>query len=81
MNNQLTPLLDILPGDNKKVIQIGSQSPKDILKILDQPLDTVDTVVPSNGDVWRYFDVTNEIFAHPNLVDKNVFHNKNKEKK
>ena len=73
MNNELTPLLDILPGNNKKVIQIGSQFPKDILKILDQPLDTVDTVVLGNGDVWRYFDATNEIFAHPNLVDKNVF--------
>ena len=74
MNDQLTPLLDILPGNNTRVINISSQSPKDILKILDhQQLVAVDTVILTNGDVWRYFDATKEIFAHPNLQDKTVF--------
>ena len=74
MHNQLTPLLDILPGDNKRIIGIGSQYPNDILKILDhQLLAAVDTVVLYNGDVWRYFDATESIFNHPNLADKNVF--------
>ena len=73
MNNLKTPLLDILPGDNKKVIQISSQLPKDILKMLDQITGTADTVILYNGDVWRYFDAEKEIFNHPNLQDTNVF--------
>ena len=67
------PLLNILPGASKKIIGIGSQFPADILKILDQLTDPVDTVLLTNGDVWRYFDTREEIFNHPNLQDKNVF--------
>jgi hypothetical protein len=33
----------------------------------------VDTVLLTNGDVWRYFDVRDEIFNHPNLKNKNIF--------
>jgi hypothetical protein len=70
----LLPLLDILPGSNKKVIDTSSQLPENILKMLDQqPKDTVDTLVLSNGDVWRYFNVTKSIFDHPYLQNKNVF--------
>jgi hypothetical protein len=70
----LPPLLDILPGSNKKVISISSQLPENILKMLDQqPKDTVDTLVLFNGDVWRYSNVTKSIFDHPNLQNKNVF--------
>ena len=67
------PLLNILPGASKKIIAIGSQFPADILKMLDQLTDPVDTVLLTNGDVWRYFDTREEIFNHPNLQDKNVF--------
>ena len=66
-------MLDILPGNNKKIIPIGSQYPSDILKKLDLITDTVGTVILANGDVWRYFDSREEIFNHPNLQDKNVF--------
>ena len=41
--------------------------------MLDQLTDPVDTVLLTNGDVWRYFDTREEIFNHPNLQDKNVF--------
>lgn len=65
---------DILPGNEKRYIHIGSQFPNDILEILNQqPLGEVDTVVLGNGDVWRYFDDTELIFNHPKLQDKNVF--------
>ena len=73
MFNDFQPLLNILPGASKKIIGIGSQFPEDILKILDQLTDPVDTVLLANGDVWRYFDAREEIFDHPNLQDKNVF--------
>jgi hypothetical protein len=67
------PLLNILSGDNKKIINASSQFPADILKSLDQITYPVDTVLLTNGDVWRHFDATEEIFNHPNLQDKNVF--------
>ena len=73
MSKDFQQLLNILPGDSKKIICIGSQFPVDILKILDQLTDPVDTVLLTNGDVWRYFDTREEIFNHPNLQDKNVF--------
>ena len=73
MFEDIQPLLNILPGTSKKIIGIGSQFPEDILKTLDRLTDPVDTVLLTNGDVWRYFDTTKEIFNHPNLQDKNVF--------
>ena len=73
MFKDFQPLLNILPGASKKIIGISSQFPEDILKTLDQITDTVDTVLLTNGDAWRYFDVRDEIFNHPNLQDKNVF--------
>ena len=66
-------MLDILPGDNKRVIDISSQIPKDILKMLDRITSTIDTILLTNGDVWRYFDAREAIFNHPNLQNKNVF--------
>ena len=67
-------LLDILPGQNKKVISVGSQFPSDILKMLDtQELDSIDSVLLTNGDVWRYQEFANDIFNHVNLLGKNVF--------
>ena len=62
-----------MPGGSKKIINIGSQFPVDILKILDQITDHIDTVLLTNGDPWRYFDTTEKIFNHPNLKNKNIF--------
>ena len=73
MFEDIQPLLNILPGTSKKIINIGSQFPEDILKTLDRLTDPVDTVLLTNGDVWRYFDARDEIFNHPNLQDKNIF--------
>jgi len=73
LSKDFQPLLNILPGTNKKIISIGSQLPVDILKILDQITDHIDTVLLTNGDVWRYFDTTEKIFNHPNLKNKNIF--------
>lgn len=67
------PLLDILPGDRKKIIDVSSQSPENILKMLDRITGAIDTVVIVNGDVWRYFDAEKEIFNYSKLQDKNVF--------
>ena len=66
-------LLDILPGKNKKILSIGSRTPENILGQLDQLTNNFDTLVLVNGDVWRYFDATEAIFNHPNLVNKWVF--------
>lgn len=66
-------LLSILPGEHKRSIPIGSQFPDDILKTLDQITGPVDTVLLTNGDVWRYVDATEKIFNHPNLKNKNIF--------
>lgn len=66
-------LLDILPGKNKKILSIGSCTPENILGQLDQLTNNFDTLVLVSGDVWRYFDATEAIFNHPNLVNKWVF--------
>jgi hypothetical protein len=68
-----TKLLPILPGANKKVISVGSRLPSEIMRILDNFKSDCDTVVLTNGDVWRYFSAEEEIFNHPNLANKNVF--------
>jgi len=70
---EFQPLLNILPGDSKKVINISSQHPGDILKQLNQITGPVDTVLLINSDVWRYFDAREEIFDHPSLQNKDVF--------
>ena len=70
---EFAQLLSILPGERKKCISISSQLPNDILKLLDQLTDTFDTILLTNGDVWRYFDATEKIFNHPNLKSKNIF--------
>jgi hypothetical protein len=67
------PLLGILPGDRRKIIDVSSRSPENILKMLDQITGRTDTVVLFNGDVWRYVDAEKEIFNYSKLQDKNVF--------
>jgi hypothetical protein len=73
LSEDFQQLLNILPGTSKKTIGISSQIPVDILKKLDQFTDSVDTVLLTNGDVWRYFDTTEKIFNHSNLKNKNIF--------
>jgi hypothetical protein len=73
MYRYVRDLLTILPGSNKTVIDISSQYPADILKQLDLVTDEHDTVVLTNADVWRYFDLVESIVNHSNLQHKKVF--------
>ena len=66
------PLYDVLPGALAN-LDIGSQRPNDIIKLLDQYNKPFDTMLLNNGDVWRYFDSYNQIFNHPKLINKPVF--------
>ena len=70
--NEYTPLLGILPGKVAQ-LEIGSKFPTDIIKLLDQYNKPFDTMVLTNGDVWRYFDSRDLIFNHPKLTNKKVF--------
>lgn len=67
-----TSLINILPG---KVLSlnISSQHPDNIIKLLDQINQPFDTLLLINGDVWRYFDSRSLIFNHPKLKNKKVF--------
>jgi len=73
MNRNIKPLLDVLPGTNKKIVNISSKDPGTIITILNQLSIPEDTVVLTNSDVWRYFSNEANIFNHPALVNKNVF--------
>jgi len=68
----LAPLKKILP-ESLIEISIGSQTPTDIMCLLDTNNIIADTVVLSNGDVWRYHQYREQIFNHPKLFDKKVF--------
>ena len=70
--NGYAPLLGILPGKVAQ-LEIGSKFPTDIIKLLDQYNKPFDTMVLTNGDVWRYFDSRDLIFNHPKLKHKKVF--------
>jgi hypothetical protein len=67
------PLVDILPGQNKIIIDISSQLPGEIANTLDQYTMQFDTAILTNADIWRYGDYRDQIFNHPNLMDKKVF--------
>ena len=71
-SQRIAPLIKILPG---KVVQlnISSKFPTDIIKLLDQYNNPFDTMLLTNGDVWRYFDSRDLIFNHPKLKHKKVF--------
>ena len=73
IEQKFAQLLSILPGECKRQLGISSQFPDIILKNLDSIPDNFDTLLLTNGDVWRYFDTTEKIFNHPNLKNKNIF--------
>ena len=66
-------LLSLLPGERKIALNIGSLVPEDIFKKLSSLTDNFDTIVLLNGDVWRYFEIENDIFCFPGFENKNVF--------
>ena len=56
-----------------QLISIGSQPPDQISNTLANIKITADSVLLTNGDVWRYFDAEQDIFNHPALSGKTVF--------
>ena len=55
-----------------QLISTSSQTPSQILDTLKTIEITSDTVVLTNGDVWRYFNVEHDIFNHDALQGKTV---------
>lgn len=55
------------------VINISSLLPKQIFDELQTANIKADSVLFMNGDVWRYFDIEQNIFNHPALADKKVY--------
>ena len=59
--------------NNPHVIQISSLQPKQIFEKLKNANVDADSVLFLNGDVWRYFNIEQNIFNHPALVGKKVY--------
>tara|TARA_R110000782_G_scaffold263769_1_gene356593 strand:- start:34 stop:1050 length:1017 start_codon:yes stop_codon:yes gene_type:complete len=55
-----------------QLIPIGSQTPSQILDTLKTIEITSDTVIITNGDVWRYANIEHDIFNHNVLKGKTV---------
>jgi hypothetical protein len=55
-----------------QLISTSSQTPSQILDTLKTIEITSDTVIITNGDVWRYFNVEHDIFNHDALQGKTV---------
>lgn len=68
-SNGIIPLLQVVPGQE---INISSQPPDQILTRLDSCHINQNTVIFTNGDVWRYSDRLEEISRHPKLLTKKV---------
>jgi hypothetical protein len=66
-------LLTVFQEYNLQIISIGAQLPDQIYNILNNTKITSDTVLLTNGDVWRYYEAENNIFNHPSLHGKTVF--------
>ena len=64
-------LRDIL--NKPHVINISSLFPNQIFEKLKNVTINADSVLFMNGDVWRYFDIEQNIFNHPALADKKVY--------
>ena len=67
------PLVDILPGRNKIVIDTSSISTDQIDHALKRVTGKHDTVVLANVDVWVYYTLDDYIVNHPQLKDKNTY--------
>ena len=55
------------------VIDISSKLPKEIFQALDKCTINTDSVLITNGDVWRYSNIEQNIFNPPALVGKKVY--------
>ena len=64
-------LKDIL--NNPHVINISSKQPKQIFEELKNSNVDANSVLFLNGDVWRYFNIEQNIFNYPALVGKKVY--------
>lgn len=69
----LSPLTNLLGISLSDCIDISSMPPNRIFKKLETTEIVSDCVLIINGDVWRYFDVEQDIFNHPALSGKMVF--------
>jgi hypothetical protein len=59
-------MIDLLPGESKRLIDTSSMYPEDILTAIDLVDSEVDTIVLLNFDVWRYFNFEDAIFNRTN---------------
>jgi hypothetical protein len=64
-------LRDIL--NNPHVINISSLTPKQIFEELKNANVDANSVLFFNGDVWRYFNIEQNIFNHQALVGKKIY--------
>lgn len=67
------PLVSILPGQNKIVIDTSSISTEQIDRALARVTNVHDTVVLANVDVWVYYTLDDYIVNHPLLQNKNTY--------
>ena len=69
------PLILCLKESNydAQIISVSSMLPDQIFNMLANIKITADSVLLTNGDVWRYFDAEQDIFNHPALSGKTVF--------
>ena len=67
------PLIDILPGRKKIVIDTSSINTNQIDQALAVVTKEYDTVVLANVDVWVYYTLDEYIVNHPRLQDKNTY--------
>ena len=66
-------LIDILPGNNKLLVDISIKSLAQIIDTLDNINSRADTIVLANVDPWFYDNELKDIFSHPTLSGKMVF--------
>lgn len=67
------PLVDLLPGRAKIVIDTSSISTTQVDLALKRVTSAHDTVVLANVDVWVYYILDDYIVNHPQLRGKNVY--------
>ena len=59
--------------NNPHVINISSLQPKQIFEELKNSNVDANSVLFLNGDVWRYFNIEQNIFNYPALVGKKIY--------
>lgn len=68
-----SPLVNILPGKNKKMLNISVITPAEILKLLDKLDNNFDTLLLATLDTWFFHSAESMILSHPALKGKTVF--------